>query len=226
MAWHAKPYGGYTFSSAEGTENVMAINGMLNQRGYTLEAQGGMIGNIMGESSLNPWRWQSDTVNYSGGYGLFQYTPARAYINYATAVEGYAPNLSTSSQTSGADPADGGAQIIVFDENILGKWLGSCWRSYWDTSTYADLYQLSRDILNTYGDGNYLSMEQFRNINNLYDATFAFLACFEGPAIPNMTVRYAYAQTAYAMISGDTPPPGPTPTIKRKMPIWMYLKYF
>lgn len=226
MPWHAKPSGGYTFSSTEGTDNVLAINGMLNARGYTLEAQAGIIGNVMGESALNPWRWQSDTVNYSAGYGLFQYTPARGYIDGAVDVQGYAPNLSTSGITSGANSADGGAQVIVFDENILGKWVGTCWRSYWDKTEYASIYADAQHILDVYGNGSYLSMAQFREIDSVYYATLAFLACFEGPAVPNLQRRYDNALTAYEMIGGDTPEPEPPTPTKRKMPIYLYLKPF
>lgn len=223
MAWNAKPSGGYLFSSTEGTENVLVINGMLNARGYTLEAQAGVIGNAMAESALNPWRWQGNTVNYNAGYGLFQYTPASSYIDGAVDVEGYAPNLSVDEITIGAHPDDGNAQIITFDENILGSWVGSCWRSYWDTTEYADLYRDAQHILRTYGNGSYLSISQFRAMDSVYYATLAFLACFEGPARPLFEQRYANALIAYDIIGGDTPEP---PVVKRKMPIWLYLKPF
>lgn len=221
MAWHAKPSGGYSINGTEGRENAIAIANMLQIRNYTLEAQAGVIGNVMAESALNPWRWQSDVVDRTGGYGLFQYTPASGYLNGATNVYGYAPNLSVSGQTAGASPNDGTAQVIVFDENILGKWNPYCWRSYWSTSTYAELYARSRTILRTYGNGSTLTMAQFRRIDNLYDATFAFLACFEGPAIPNMDARYKNAEVAYELIGGTHPV---EPTDKRGMPLMFYLK--
>ena len=77
MAWHAKPSGGYSYNSAEGRANIEQINGILNGLGFTLEAQAGILGNIVAESALNPWRRQGDTVNLSGEYGLVQFTTAR-----------------------------------------------------------------------------------------------------------------------------------------------------
>ena len=77
MSWYAKPSGAYGYNSVGGKENILEMNMFFNSRDYTLEAQAGIFGNVVGESGLNPWRWQSDTVNLSGGYGLFQYTPAR-----------------------------------------------------------------------------------------------------------------------------------------------------
>ena len=67
MGWYAKPSGGYGYNSTEGRANIEQINGILNELGFTLEAQAGILGNIVAESALNPWRWQGDTVNQSGG---------------------------------------------------------------------------------------------------------------------------------------------------------------
>lgn len=225
MSWHAKPSGPYGYSTVEGKENISEMNMFFNKRGYTLEAQAGIFGNVVGESGLNPWRWQSDTVNLSGGYGLFQYTPASGYINGASQLVHYAPNLSVTDVTAGASPEDGIAQCTAFADNILSKWTTSCWRPYWDKDTYADLYAVRNDILNIYGDGSRLTMSQFKSIDNVYYATFAFLACFEGPAVPNMGIRYEYASDIYKMLTGETPTPPEPPQTKRKMPIWMMLRY-
>lgn len=230
MAWYAKPSGPYSISSAEGTANVEQINGFFNGRAYSLEAQAGVIGNIMAEGGLNPWRWQSDKVSLSGGYGLFQYTPARSYINGATTVEGYGPNQSVTAITPGARPEDGYAQLIVFADNTLGKWVSTCWRNYWEPSAYPELYALRQQILNTFGDGSHLSMAQFAKIDIVYDATFAFLACFEGPAVPNMETRYINATAAYKLLTGDVPPeppgpgPSPGPGSGSKLPLIYYTK--
>lgn len=225
MSWHAKPSGGYGYSSVEGAENISEINGFFNGRGYTLEAQAGVIGNIIAESALNPWRWQSDTYNTGGGYGLFQYTPASGYLSGGRGVLGYAPNLSATSITSGAQASDGYCQLIVFADDMLGKWVGACWRDYWSASAYPALYQRRTNILNNYGNGSYLTMYQFSQIDDIGDATFAFLACFEGPLVPNFTDRLNNANAVYSMLSGDTPddPPGPGP-ISGKFPPWLLFK--
>lgn len=230
MSWYAKPSGAYEIDSNEAKNNMFEIASVLQKYNFTKEVQASVIGNAYGESGLNPWRWQGDEVDEYGGYGLYQYTPSTSYINGVTAIQGYSPNLSTSQQTSGATANDGQAQTIVFAEDTIGKWYPYCWRDYWDENEYPELYSLHLTILNTYGDGTYLSLNEFKTISNLYQATFAFLACYEGPLYPNMTDRYAYAQTAYSVITGETPePPTPPPIYKKrkKMPLYFYLKpYF
>lgn len=228
MAFNAKPSGAYGFSSTEGANNVQQMYNMFSSLGYAVEAIAGVIGNSMSESGLNPWRWQGDKVSMSGGYGLFQYTPASGYINL-TGIQYFAPNLSTTEVTSGADPNDGFAQIIVFDENRLSKWGSGAWRPYWSTTTYAQLYAERNRILKQWGSGSSISMAQFKAITNVYDATFVFLACFEGPLVPNMTPRYNNASTAYEILTGmqpepPTPTPTPTPKQRKGMPLWMYLR--
>lgn len=225
MSWNAKPSGSYQYDSKAGTENIFEINDFFNTENYTIEAQSGLIGNVMAESGLNPWRWQSDTVNLSGGYGLFQFTPASGYIDL-TDVPFHSPNLSTSEQTSGATVDDGEAQLIVFNEDRLGKWISSCWRTYWDVNTYAQLYAERKRILNTYGNGSKITLNQFKTIKNVWDATFTFLACYEGPRVPNVGPRYENAVNAYELLTGNPPdPPIPPTPINKKLPIWFYIKH-
>lgn len=214
MGWYAKPSGGYGYNSAEGRANIEQINGILNSYGFTLEAQAGILGNIVAESALNPWRWQGDTVNLSGGYGLVQFTPARDYIDNMQNVDGYGPNLSTSYQTEDARPEDGYAQMLCIANDYLGKWVNYCWRDYWATASYPTLWAQRNRIVQQYGTGSALTFSQFKNITNVGDATFAFMACFEGPAVPNYNTRYDSAVAIYEYLSGGvTPdPPGPGPT--------------
>lgn len=223
MAWHAKPSGAYSLTSTAGEENAREMYNYLTARGYTATAACGVIGNTINESGLNPWRWQSDTYNLSGGYGLFQFTPASGYINGAASVQYYAPNLSTTQQTTGALATDGIAQLYTMDTNLLSKWVSSCWRSYWNMNSYPEQYSIRTEVLQRYGSNNRLSMAEFRDIDLLYYATFAFMACFEGPARPTLGTRYANAVTVYEMIVGQQPTP---PVFKRKsLPIWMMLRY-
>ena len=214
--WNAKPSGAYSLQSAAGKENVLEMSKVFAERGYTDEAKAGVTGNVMAESGLNPWRWQSDTVNTSAGYGLFQFTPATSYLNKAKSLQFYAPNMSTSEVTEGAQPTDGIAQLVSFDTDLLGKWNIYLWRPYWDKTEYADLYQKALNVLDTYGTNRTLSIAQFRQINDIYDATLAFLGCYEGPAVPNMDARFGYAEAAYEIIHGS-----PFPTGRKGMPVWM-----
>lgn len=190
-SFYAKPSGGYNITSVAGTNNILRIYDYLSAEGYSDEAIIGILGNVVGESALNPWLWEGNVVNYSNGYGLFQFTPAREYIN-ASGVPHHAPNTSTSSTVSGADPDDALGQLYCLVTDKFGKWMGYCWRNYWSSSDYPGLYAMHAYILNHYGSGSYLSMSQFKNMDNYEYACFAFLACYEGPAIPNYTTRKNY----------------------------------
>lgn len=229
MAWHGKPSGGYTMNSTEGTENIYEMHYMFDNAGYTIESQAGIIGNVYNESALNVWRWQNDTVSiYSGGYGLFQYTASDPpnytdrYIDVCSSLPYYAPNMSTSSITAGANVTDAICQINVFLDNYLGKWHSTIWRSYWAED--ATLRAKVNNILTTWGNGSTLSMAQFARITNIEDATIAFLGAFEGPASPNYTVRVQSANQAYQIIRGAPPTP-PTPSYNGlKLKPWAMLR--
>lgn len=233
MSWHGKPSGGYTMSSTEGTENIYMMHYMLDDEGFSLESQAGIIGNVYNESALNVWRWQGDSVNvYTRGYGLFQYTASDPptysdrYIDVCSGLPYYAPNMSTSSVTAGAQVTDAICQMNVFMTDYLHKWHATIWRSYWPSD--ATLRAKVNSILSSYGNGTTLSLAQFKNINNIEDATIAFLGAFEGPAIPNYTPRVQDANTAYQILSGAPPGPGPgptpAPTTRTKIPVWMMCK--
>lgn len=224
MGWNAKPSGSYTFSTQEGKENVVEMNAFFNNNGFTLEAQAGIIGNSMAESGLNPWRWEGDSVNLSGGYGLFQFTPASGYINGQTGLEYFAPNMSTTSVTAGADPRDGEAQLYALVNDTLGKWVRTCWRPYWSIESHPNEYALRNKILTEYGDGAHLSLSDYKRITDVREATFAFLACYEGPGNLILDPRVSNANIAYELLSGEPVPPAPT---KRKsMPVWMMIRPF
>lgn len=190
-SFYAKPSGGYGINSTAGTNNILRIYDYFHAEGYEKNAILGILGNVYGESALNPWLWENNTVSYSHGYGLFQFTPASEYIN-ATWLPNHAPNESTSTTTAGADPDDALGQLYAMVHDSFGKWVGYCWRSYWSSSDYPDLYAKRGYILNTYGSGTYLSMSQFKTIYDYSDACFAFLACYEGPAVPNYLTRLGY----------------------------------
>lgn len=208
MAWHAKPSGGYAIGSSEATDNMNAYYSFM---GHYCSKNNvvGQLCNVRAESGFNPWRWQGDRVGTSRGYGLYQFTPAKGYLNLS-GIPGHSPNMSTSS-ISGGNVTDAVAQMYVFVNNTLSKWVPSCWRSYWNTSTYASLYAKRTHILNTYGSGSSLSLSQFLQIDDVGDACFAFLACFEGPRVPNYSARMAYAQQISDAIGGGPVPPGPEP---------------
>ena len=82
-------YFGNTFDSSNYlTYNQMKVNALyiynaFKDKGWTLNAVAGMLGNMQRESTLNPGIWQNNDVgNTSVGYGLVQWTPATKYIDW------------------------------------------------------------------------------------------------------------------------------------------------
>lgn len=199
MALHAKPSGAYTEGSADWNDNILALWEFCYKLGYTAEAFSGMMGNAQHEGGLNPWRWEGDTVNTSHGYGLFQYTPASGYLdNYGKVSSFYAPNLSTTSITSGANPDDGYAQIDVIEDS--GKFFGGGVR---DTlvSKYVPDYS------------NHKTINGFKTVKSVHDATYLWLSYFEMPGWwydqtdveQNAGAREQSANAVFALIGGTTP---------------------
>ena len=207
MSWSAKPKYGYNVNSTEAVGNIFEVYYQLNgDYNYTKECVAGVLGNVQSESGFNPWRWQGDSVGTSKGYGLFQYTPASGYL----ALPGVTPNMSVTTQTTGATPEDGARQVEVFASNELSKWVPSAWRPYWSTSTYSSLYAKRGQWLSIWGDGSSITMSQFSQITDIEAATFFHLACFEGPSIPSQDLRYNNALVIYEILGGVPPvPPHP-----------------
>lgn len=198
MTWHAKPSGSYSFDTAENFDNSWEMQGILSSRGFTNAAIAGVCGNAQHESGLNPWRWQNDTVSSHLGYGLLQWTPSTGY----TSLSGATPNFSTSSITSGATPEDGARQMQAFYENNPAKWHSSCWRTYWDKGTYAAYWQRCQYILNRWGNGSDITLDQFKAIDDPEYAADCFLACFEGPGAPDYSQREATANNFFQRFGG------------------------
>lgn len=220
--WYAKPAGGYGIGSTEWIGNFNEIYNML---AWTDEAKAGMMGNLQHESGFNPWRWQGDTVNTSAGYGLPQFTPASGYLG----LSGVTPNMSTTSITTGATPGDGARQMQAVDSDELHKWVGSCWRDYWSPVSFAQLYNYRAQILNTWGNGSSITMAQFKACTDVDAAAFIWLACYEGPAVPNYDVRKQTAEYIYQNYMGGVIPPTPDPPTPptpsgQGVPFWLLKK--
>lgn len=211
--WHAKIYGGYGFTSEEARDNIQEINWTMNEWGYTLEAQAGIIGNLNWESRMNPWKWQNDRVNegYTNGYGLFQYTPASRYFNHCSDKPYYGPSLSTSEDTPGMTPEDAICQLNSFRDNELHDWLNYGWRSYWDREAYVDMYERFTTAMDNWGTNGRLSQAAYSQITDEGDAAILFMACYLGPggtSEPNWRSRIQSARQCLDWLSTD---PRPTP---------------
>lgn len=109
MAWI---YGNRYLTEAEMQNNALIVRDYLLERGWSLNAICALLGNMETESTINPAIWQSlKEGNYSGGYGLVQWTPATNYTDWATS-NGYAIT-------------DGNAQLRWIDEvtTSVGQWI-------------------------------------------------------------------------------------------------------
>lgn len=225
MTWHAKPSGEYAWNSSEGQDNILEMAACFPAA--TDEAKSAIIANSVYEGGLNPWRWQYDRQSSvdSLGYGLFQFSPGSGYIN--SGFPGITPNLSVSTQTPGATPQDGESQCEVLGTDYLHKWNSSCWRSYWNPQTYNTLYAYRQEVLNRWGSGSSITQAQFSQCQDLDAATFIFLACYEGPKVPNYNVRKQMAALIYEFLTGvapPTPPEPPTPPPGAGVPPWLLKK--
>lgn len=71
--------GNYWLSLGQMQNNATILCQYFLLGGWSLNAIAAMLGNMQTESTINPGIWQS-LKEYSGGYGLVQWTP---YTNYA-----------------------------------------------------------------------------------------------------------------------------------------------
>ena len=70
------------------TDAEMQNNGEIiwsffgGREGWTREAVAALLGNMQGESTVNPGLWES-LIPFGGGYGLVQWTPYTVYSDWA-----------------------------------------------------------------------------------------------------------------------------------------------
>ncbi len=89
MAW---TIGNKYLTEAQMQGNAIEVHRYFAKMGWSLNAIGGILGNMEKESNINPGLWQSlQEGNYKGGFGLVQWTPATNYTSWATA-NGYSIN--------------------------------------------------------------------------------------------------------------------------------------
>lgn len=206
--WNAKAKGAYARDSDEAIQNANEVYSILFNKGWTLNAVCGLLGNVGSESGYNPWRWQSDKMGTSSGspwknkgYGLTQFTPAGKYISSSDAkkISGYAPNFSDKK----GNASDGYAQCVFLD----------AYADYYKTNAYPLTYSEFKESEET---PSYLAK--------------AWLYNYERPADPSATeeTRSENAEYWYKVLSGEEPPTPPEPPepfySKKKTPIWVFIK--
>ena len=85
MSW---TIGNYALSQVQMNANAVEVYKYFSGRGWSLNAIAGILGNMQSESYVNPGVWQSlNEGNYSGGFGLVQWTPATNYIRVNRTVD-------------------------------------------------------------------------------------------------------------------------------------------
>ena len=226
MAWQAKPYGGYDKESDEAKANAELIVGILTNDGWSINAACAILGNLQGESGLNPWRWESDNVPTiaefqswdseeakTHGYGLFQFTPASKYINNAQSYYGYSPHFADSA----GNTTDGQAQINYFKNTADDSWLGGLYDYY-----YPEFIAIGVNIDTFY----FLSFDEFKT-STLTPAELAgaFELKYERPsaeaAASSYNTRATTANYWYEYFEHHPPTP-PIPTQKHHFKFYLY----
>ena len=195
--WHAKIRFGYSTSSSEAEDNAVMTYSVLSQRGWTLNAIAGLLGNIQYESGLNPWRWEGEIPQTSNGYGLVQFTPSTKYIGNANAValSDYAPYTGGINHTGNAN--DGTAQLQFID----------AYADYISTTTYPMSYADYKASTNT---PEYLASVWLYNYER------------SGNPSGSEADRRTYARFWYDYLSTVVPVPTiPIVGVGRKLPVWM-----
>lgn len=98
-------------SHSEMENNALIVYGELANRGWTINAICGTLGNMQAESSINPAIWENLVPNINRGWGLVQWTPSTNFTNWAR-QNGYAND-------------DGYAQLKWIDEvtTQVGQWI-------------------------------------------------------------------------------------------------------
>lgn len=204
--WYAKPLYGYLRESDEAISNCIMMYKILHDRGWTLNAVAGLIGNIANESGYNPWRWEGDVIttpsSLSIGYGLLQFTPSNNYINSTnqSRYNTYSPNYAGVN----GHPDDGDAQIKFIDDTHS---------EYYFINGYPLSYTqyisstLTPEYLAAAWDYNYVRPSSYSDLaNRQNDAAwwYNYLYYFDPDTPP-------------------TPPVPPRPTSTRKSPFWIYI---
>lgn len=225
MTWYAKPKGGYNYDSTEGTSNILEIRDTLyTEYGWTLEAITGAVVNSIYEGGLNPYRWQADKYppEKSGwGCGIWGFTP---YARYLQTDGANYMNKSVTSVTANADPIVGYYQTKLVGDGSWG-WVSYGWRPYWDKNKQASEWAEWKRLRAKYGSNDRITLSQYKVINDYHDAVKVFYACFEGSGANSLLKRDTYADAVWRIISGSEPtPPHPTPSKRKKMPLYMMLR--
>lgn len=103
-------------SREQAYDNASYIFNYFIQLGWTSNSIAGMLGNMQRESTINPGVWQNlDYENYSGGFGLVQWTPATNLTDWAS-QRGLDRDLISTQCAKIQDEFENGGQWIPTSE--------------------------------------------------------------------------------------------------------------
>lgn len=88
--------GNYFLNLSQMQVNATYLYGLLDAKGWTLQAISGLLGNTQTESTHNPGIWQNLAAGKGPGYGLTQWTPYTKYINWCES-QGLTPSQMESA---------------------------------------------------------------------------------------------------------------------------------
>ena len=214
-------YGSYfdesvALTTAEKEVNAFYIRDYLLDKGWTIEAVCGMLGNMEHESALNPGRWQGNNVgNTSGGYSLTQWTPATKYINWCTDEGRNDPSEMDNALSRIIWELENNAQYAATSgyPETFAEFSVSTKTPYYLACAFAWNYERSAVVL--WGASSKAEADTLTEAEK--EANREALRQRRGGS----------ANKWYEFLTGSAPPtpPTPTPTKKKKMPLWMLLHY-
>ena len=155
--------------------NMNKVYDYFINKGWTPNAIAGMLGNMMVESTVNPWLFQNHSLDWTdvsgiltdnGGMGLTQWTPCRKYYNWAT-LENQDPQSGTTM-----------CNRIKYEQDNNLQW--------------------SLDNILQYTWSDYVSSTQTPEM-----LARVFLWAYERPADPDVSQRQANARWCFENIRGS-----------------------
>ena len=155
-------------------DNMNLVYNFFISQGWTPNAIAGMLGNMMVESTVNPWLFQHHSLSWdnpsailadNGGMGLTQWTPCRKYYQWAI--------------DSGLDPQSGNTMCERIEYERINN------------------LQWSLDNYGRHTWEQFVSSEESPEI-----LARVFLWAYERPASPDVSQRQANARWCFDNITG------------------------
>lgn len=205
-SFYSKPYGGYDKESEEAISNSKLAWSIMKDNGWTLNAFCAMWACFGVESGYNPWRWEGDDVpTYSDYINYYHDSSVHGYgFPQFTPPEKY---ISNATGYTGYSPnfddavggiRDGKAQLNFINEEA----------DYYPTGAFP------------------ISYSQYKSSTmSAYDLVEVWIRNYERPSESGIPIYLDRARPVaeywYDLLS-DIPP---TPTKRKKMPVWMMLPW-